>query len=294
MLSASRARSWLRTWPRAHPGAQPAPSRRLAGGPRRPGGTRAGRATTGRCRLYASGEPSSRVATSPAARATATGRRGVPLVLAAGVDVRVDRAVDDGHDLDAVAAHRARARRRRARRAGARAPGGGCGWRRSGAAARRRGRRVPASGSTGRHGRAVEDDAAGREGDGAGDAARPSRVQSATWTAKSVRRAPSGVALGELAGAVERVDDPHAVRGQPAVVALAPPRTGPRRPRRASASAAASQAWAAASPALPECRAVERRCRRGRRGRGGPSGRRRRRRRGRRRGWCRRRGPRPG
>ena len=80
-----------------------------------------------------------------------------------------------------------------------------------------------------------------------------------------------GIDLGELAGAVERVDDPDPVRGEPRGVVLRPPRTGRRRPGRQSASAAASQACACASPARAEALAVERQVARRRPDRGAPT-----------------------
>ena len=56
--------------------------------------------------LYTTGEPSMRLTCRPAASATAAGRRRVPLVHAAGVNVDVGQAGDDGHRLGAGGAER--------------------------------------------------------------------------------------------------------------------------------------------------------------------------------------------
>ena len=146
-------------------------------------------------------------------------RRGrVPLVLATGVDVGVDASVDHGHHLDPGRAHRDELARRRGPRDARRRRGSGSGHRdpeRPGAGEDVAGRVVRDRVDR----RAVVGEAPGREGHRAGAEAAP-RLPQRHVDREVGAPGPVRVHLGELAGAVERVDDPDAPRGQARRVAL--------------------------------------------------------------------------
>ena len=140
----------------------------------------------------------------PRGRGHHGGCGGVPLVLTARVHVGVDLAVDDRHRL--------RARRAHAHELGAE---------RVRDAVRRRGRARSAHHDAGRPTvrrgndgwRAGAEHAVLRgEGDGTGDEA------SAALPQRDVHGPVGAAALGELAGAVERIDDPHPGRVDPSPV----------------------------------------------------------------------------
>ena len=136
---------------------------------------------------------------SPAARATATGRRRIPLVLAAGVHVDVGDALHHGSDF-ALRPNPFRPARRPARRGPpARPSAAGCATPRR-ADAPRSGRRC---GDV----RRGERDALRGQRDRAGD-------QFAGLPQRDMHRPVVASEFGELPGAVERVDDPHPLGGQ--------------------------------------------------------------------------------
>ena len=177
-------------------------------------------------------------------RATATGARRVPLVLAAAVGVHVGVAEHDGHRLGAGRPEGDQLARRGRRRCSVASAGG-----RLRLTTTRGG--PPHAGGGG--GRARWRASAPRPGSATAPATGSPATTRATWTAQSVRRD-----LAELAGAVERVDDPHPLGRQSGGVGDA--LLGQHRVAGAGSppAPAISSSWACRSPAPPSA------CRRGR------------------------------